>query len=181
MAARFNPFTDNIQKPAKPPGYLLGEVTQPSESRLSETRKFVEQYEWGSSVECWVHMAISGRLTAGVRGLCPMSTLLHTLLPFTIFGQVQRSSATIQTGANTARQVASSCRKTSTWRCAHISSTRSPNWMTGSLLRPNGTTRRRLGAKVWRHIIHRNYFVLKRDSFVMRNYISPAYGPSALT
>ena len=32
-------YTDNIQKLARYPDYLIGEVTQPSESRLNETRR----------------------------------------------------------------------------------------------------------------------------------------------
>ena len=31
-----DPHTDNIQKPAKSPDYLLGEATQPSECQLSK-------------------------------------------------------------------------------------------------------------------------------------------------
>jgi len=38
MAARFSPnHTDKITNPTKSPDCFLGEVTQPSESRLNET------------------------------------------------------------------------------------------------------------------------------------------------
>ena len=36
------PHTDNIQKPGKLPDCLLGEVTQPTESLLSETASGME-------------------------------------------------------------------------------------------------------------------------------------------
>ena len=38
------PHTDNIQKPAKSPDCLLGEVKQPSNSRLNETRAVMMRY-----------------------------------------------------------------------------------------------------------------------------------------
>ena len=41
MAARSASHMDNIQKPAKSPHYLLREVPQPSEGRLSETKSSV--------------------------------------------------------------------------------------------------------------------------------------------
>ena len=34
------PHTDDIKKPAQSPDYLLGEVTQHSDSRLSETKAY---------------------------------------------------------------------------------------------------------------------------------------------
>ena len=38
------PHTDDIQKPAKTPECLLGAVTQPSNSLLSETRAVMKRY-----------------------------------------------------------------------------------------------------------------------------------------